>query len=79
LGSVNLTDFSDFAGSGSNDFVFAIFAGVNQTIDASGAVTETIFTSVPEPSTWAMMLLGFAGLGWLARARRRKLTGLTRV
>jgi|HubBroStandDraft_4_1064222.scaffolds.fasta_scaffold211820_2 hypothetical protein len=30
--------------------------------------------TVPEPSTWAMMLLGFAGLGWLARARRRKLT-----
>jgi PEP-CTERM motif len=27
---------------------------------------------VPEPSTWAMMLTGFAGLGWLARARGRK-------
>jgi PEP-CTERM motif len=30
--------------------------------------------AVPEPSTWAMMLTGFAGLGWLARLRRRKLT-----
>ena len=30
--------------------------------------------SVSELSTWAMMLLGFAGLGWLARLRRRKLT-----
>jgi hypothetical protein len=29
---------------------------------------------VPEPSTWAMMLAGFTGLGWLARLRRRKLT-----
>jgi PEP-CTERM motif len=29
--------------------------------------------SVPEPSTWAMTLAGFAGLGWLT-ARRRKLT-----
>jgi hypothetical protein len=28
---------------------------------------------VPEPSTWAMTLAGFAGLGWLAHARRRKL------
>jgi hypothetical protein len=28
---------------------------------------------VPEPSTWAMMLAGFAGLGWLAHLRRRKL------
>ncbi len=30
--------------------------------------------SLPEPSTWAMTLTGFAGLGWLARLRRRKLT-----
>jgi PEP-CTERM motif len=28
--------------------------------------------AVPEPSTWAMMLAGFAGLGWLARMRGRK-------
>jgi hypothetical protein len=32
------------------------------------------WTPVPEPSTWAMMLTGFAGLGWLARLRRRKPT-----
>jgi hypothetical protein len=25
-----------------------------------------------EPSTWAMMLLGFAGLGFAAHRRRRK-------
>jgi hypothetical protein len=75
LGSVNLTDFSDFAGSGSNDFFFTSSAGVGaETFDGSGTVTETIFTSVPEPSTWAMMLAGFAGLGWLAHLRRRKLT-----
>jgi uncharacterized membrane protein len=29
-------------------------------------------SSVPEPSTWAMMLLGFAGLGFLAHRRRQK-------
>ena len=29
---------------------------------------------VPEPSTWAMMLLGFCGLGWLAYRRRNDLT-----
>jgi PEP-CTERM motif len=28
-------------------------------------------TSIPEPSTWAMMLLGFAGLGY-ARYRRAR-------
>ena len=28
-------------------------------------------TAVPEPSTWAMMLVGFAGLGYAAYRRRR--------
>jgi hypothetical protein len=28
--------------------------------------------SVPEPSTWAMMLLGFAGIGVAARTRRKR-------
>jgi hypothetical protein len=32
------------------------------------------FVAAPEASTWAMALTGFAGLGWLARLRRRKLT-----
>jgi PEP-CTERM motif len=29
-------------------------------------------TTVPEPSTWAMMLLGFAGIGFLAYRRNTK-------
>jgi hypothetical protein len=33
---------------------------------------QTIILGVPEPSTWAMMVLGFAGLGLLAHMRRRK-------
>jgi PEP-CTERM motif len=28
-------------------------------------------TSVPEPSTWAMMLAGFASLGWVGYSGRR--------
>jgi len=36
-----------------------------------GSVTVTPVTpSVPEPSTWAMMLLGFTGLGYAAYRRR---------
>ena len=31
-------------------------------------------TSVPEPSTWAMMLLGFAGLGFAFRQSRRNVS-----
>jgi hypothetical protein len=37
----------------------------------SGAVDSEFVTEVPEPSTWAMMLLGFMGLGFAAyRASR---------
>jgi hypothetical protein len=32
-------------------------------------------SGVPEPSTWAMMLLGFAGLGFAGYRRRQKLAG----
>jgi PEP-CTERM motif len=39
-------------------------------------VDGTTFTSavsaVPEPSTWAMMLLGFAGVGFMAYRRKSK-------
>jgi hypothetical protein len=28
--------------------------------------------TAPEPSTWAMLLMGFASVGWLAHQRRRK-------
>jgi PEP-CTERM motif len=45
-------------------------AGVNS---GDGSISISLLTpAVPEPSTWAMMLMGFAGLGWLAHARRRK-------
>ena len=37
----------------------------NETFSLTGAV-------VPEPSTWAMMLLGFAGLGFAGYCRTRK-------
>jgi hypothetical protein len=38
----------------------------------------TISEAVPEPSTWAMMILGFAGIGFMAY-RRRNNTGTLRV
>jgi hypothetical protein len=43
------------------------------------ALDQTIFTTtVPEPSTWAMMLLGFAGLAFAARRRKKLRPGLNR-
>lgn len=34
------------------------------------ALTTDTVGAVPEPSTWAMLLIGFCGLGFLARRRR---------
>jgi PEP-CTERM motif len=42
------------------------------TNGGSGSVTvQSVTPGVPEPSTWAMMLLGFAGLGFAFRRSRR--------
>jgi hypothetical protein len=35
-------------------------------------VTDTLNVVVPESSTWAMMLVGFAGLGYLSYRASRK-------
>lgn len=36
----------------------------------SGPVQRTVLSAVPELSTWAMMILGFAGIGFMAYRRR---------
>jgi hypothetical protein len=38
----------------------------------SVAGEQPINTAVPEPSTWAMMILGFAGVAFMAHRRRNK-------
>jgi hypothetical protein len=47
----------------------------NLASDLTGTFSPQI-TAVPEPSTWAMMILGFAGLGFMAYRRSRKDQGL---
>ena len=39
---------------------------------ASPIVDDISITAVPEPSTWAMMILGFAGIGFMAYRRKSK-------
>ncbi len=47
------------------------FSGANSL---NGSISIDLLAVVPEPSTWALTLASFAGLAWLARLRRRKLT-----
>jgi phospholipase/lecithinase/hemolysin len=58
-----------------NGFVF--FDDIHPTAQVHGLVANSILstlagTSVPEPSTWAMMLLGFGFVGGALRSARRR-------
>jgi hypothetical protein len=37
-----------------------------------GEIRGQLVPTVPEPSTWAMMILGFAGVGFMTYRRSRK-------
>jgi hypothetical protein len=48
------------------------FAGGNSIQIDAISVSYQVTTAVPEPSTWAMLLLGFAGVGFVAYRRKSK-------
>lgn len=68
-------------GEGTSFFLFDAGSGVNSVTVSSRTNTNFNFglsnaalfstTAVPEPATWAMMLLGFGGIGMAMRRRRR--------
>jgi PEP-CTERM motif len=82
-------DFGDFAppGTGTGQLIQNAFNSTGQdeaytSLSPEYTMMEAIGYDglVPEPSTWAMMLLGFAGLGYAGYRRRRTLvSALTRV
>jgi hypothetical protein len=49
----------------------SIFSGVVDGSLANGQGTTVTFGGVPEPASWALMLVGFGGLGFVARSRRK--------
>jgi hypothetical protein len=51
-----------------NDLVFKGSDPISQHL--TGSISNAIVTPVPEASTWAMMILGFAGVGFMAYRRR---------
>jgi len=83
-----LFDFTQYFGDGVSTFTvkgiteltnldpgdpLAFAAGLTFVRDGEFTGTmDPILAGVPEPSTWAMMLLGFCGLGYLARRRRNR-------
>jgi hypothetical protein len=57
--------------SGSSGTVGACAQGVDLQTTFGSSLTIAV-AAVPEPSTWAMMLLGFAGIGFMAYRRKSK-------
>jgi hypothetical protein len=56
---------------GTLDLAFTQAGGTGEAISGSGTFIDT--TTVPEASTWAMLVIGFAFLGWTAFHRRPRL------
>ena len=72
-GTLNDITYAGVAADGdslmmTSDFVFFIVTSRTQEI---GSFTATLAPAVPEPSTWAMMILGFCGLGFMAHRRKQ--------
>ena len=78
--------FTDNLPGGPGENFVTILAQGNETISSVAFTSSAGFgtfdqprisgiaSAVPEPSTWAMMLLGFAGLGFAFRQSRRKVS-----
>ena len=54
-----------------NDCPYGAHAGYAY-LDGFGGVLPPVSGAVPEPATWAMMIIGFAGVGGAIRSNRRK-------
>jgi hypothetical protein len=69
--------FARTNGDGTLDFAFE--SEPNTAITAGSAITGplAVAPSVPEPATWAMMLLGFGAMGMAFRRRQRVSTKLS--
>ena len=78
--TIGPTSLSPFAATGTGQLLLFSNTGVSMTLGVeishpagAGATTGDInISGVPEPSTWAMMILGFAGIGFMAYRRKAK-------
>jgi hypothetical protein len=60
--------------SGSATLSFIQEGAYEVRLSSTTLTIDTIASAVPEPSTWAMMILGFAGVGFMAYRKKSKPT-----
>jgi hypothetical protein len=68
--------FSNGVGNGPGDAVFGVVVAT-QDVALDISVSGGVSLSTPEPSTWAMMVLGFASLGLAGYRKARKAAAIT--
>ena len=80
-GAFGFTNVTDACGAvaGANCNTYEFWDGIHPTAAAHMVIADAFvaFATVPEPSTWAMMILGFAGIGFMGYRRSRKSTKST--
>lgn len=73
FGFTNATDACGAAPAGTDCSKYVYWDGIHPTEAAHQVIANaflTIAAPVPEPATWALMILGFAGVGFMAYRRR---------
>jgi hypothetical protein len=71
LSNPNLSSGTFALGAGSHSINGSVLVNAPQTTGGGGFFRINGIAAVPEASTWAMMLLGFGGIGVTMRRRRR--------
>jgi hypothetical protein len=68
----------DFAATGGGSY-YVSFNAVGPGVSIDPVLDNVAVNAVPEPATWAMMLLGFAGLGLAGYRKARKTSAVLAV
>ena len=77
--NADITRGGIFAVTGSGEYILSVELIASNGFDEGKQYTfgyQTV-AAVPEPSTWAMMILGFAGIGFMAYRRKSQPTLMT--
>lgn len=69
LGGAYLDNYN---GNAPNDIFSRTYSTSGGAFDQNWGLVTGFNVSVPEPATWAMMMLGFSGLGMAMRSRRKQ-------
>jgi hypothetical protein len=71
-GTTATTGFDPGTGPYSITAQYTIISGIGAQGNGAANSVVNVLNAVPEPATWALMIMGFGGVGAMARSRRRQ-------